>query len=353
MQEDEGVFIDPTRIINSRKDRPLAVVFSSYFPLEILDAFGFYAVTLPNIPITELPNAEAGLESFVCHPVRSWLEVLLGGEIRPALVVTQSGCDARVVLCGVIREALGDVPCLTLSLPIVANDEKAATMAKNALLSFSKDVEDLFQKKLDLERLVDAIAKRQEVRSRCFRVFSSLEEYDSTEAYKYAIASQIFPPDEFLALPLPKKALSNGVYALLSGSSIPSVRFIEDIKSLGIKIAVDDTCTGIRQASRQVEEDKDLFYAIAKSIIFRRFHGPTMVCKTRQADVVGLAKEKDVKLAILFIYKFCDPHFFEAPALCETLRNAGIFPISIEVDSGEGLLERNKTMLKSALESLG
>jgi benzoyl-CoA reductase/2-hydroxyglutaryl-CoA dehydratase subunit BcrC/BadD/HgdB len=349
MQNGEGFDILST--IDRGIHRPLAVVFSSYFPSEILDALGFYTVTLPNLPITELPNADASLESFVCHPVRSWLEALLALEIKPALVVTQSGCDARVVLCGVIREALNDVRCLTLSLPIVANDEKVVIPAKNALISFSKDVQNLFQKKLDLDRLRDAIAKRQETRSRCFRVFSSLEEYDSIEAYEYAIASQILPPDEFLALPLPKKATNKGVYALLSGSSIPSIRFIEDIESLGFKIAMDDTCTGIRQASRLVEEDTDLFTAIARSIVFRRFHGPTMICEERKAGLAYMAKEKAIKVAILFAYKFCDPHLFEAPRLSQALRDSGIFPIAIEVDSGEALLERNKTMLKSALES--
>jgi len=343
---------DLLSVVNKCTKHPLAIVFSSYFPSELLDSFGFYTVTLPNLPIVDLPNADALLESFVCHPVRSWIEFLLRGEIKPALIVTQSGCDARVVLCAVIRKALDNVPCLTLSLPIVANEEKALIATKYALISFSKDVETLFQKKLDLDRLRDAIAKRQEIRSRCLNVFSSLEEYDSVEAYKYAIASQILPPEMFLEQPLPKKTANKGVYALLSGSSIPSIRFIEDIESLGIKIVMDDSCTGARQASRLVEDHTDPFYALAKSIVFRRLHGPTMIYEGREADVARIAKEKCVKIAILSIYKFCDPHLFEAPRLAEALRRASIFPVTIEVDSGEALLERNKTLLQTALESL-
>lgn len=361
---------DPVGALRERAQgsgRELGLAFSSYFPLEVLDALDLEGAWLPNLCSPDSPEADAELQAFVCNPVRAAVQAVLGEGLPIGLFATTTGCDARLALGGVLRQDRVTAPTVMLRLPVSVGTRTSVTQGVNAVRAFCSEAEAALDRHLDPEVLAEACLARQAVRERVSDLLERMgDEVGATAAYTAARASQVLAPRVFLdamrASPEPPGPPRNGVRTLISGSSLPSLRLIEDIESLGAIIVADDTCTGLRGVCRRVALPEDasshcevVLDAIGRSLIERPWHGPVMVepGRARAERIVAMARRRKVRVAIFVRFKFCDPHAFEVPLLSRALEEVGVTSLDLEVDREPGLSSRDAMRLQTMLERLG
>jgi len=348
---------NPIEALRERaRNTPLGLAFSSYFPLEVLDAMGLEGASMPNRPAPDYPAAEAELQTFVCNPVRAAVDTVLSAGLPVGLIATTTGCDARLAI-GSVLGARYSAPAVMLRLPVKLGSVAALRQAEAALAAFCRDAEAALGRALDPDRLAQACTQREAVRVRLTDLFEGLGERTSAmHAYAAALASQVMSPSQILELlddPGESGAMRSGPRILLSGSSIPSLQFIADIESLGAVIAADDTCTGVRGACRRVHpRGDDLLNAIARSVLERPVHGPVLVQEPhlRAAHLASLARSRRVQAVVFCCYKFCDPHAFEIPGLRAALQRDGIPSVVVEADREPGLAARDRMRVQALLE---
>jgi len=357
---------DPLGALESRaaySGRRLGLAFSSYFPVEVMDALGLEGAWLPPVPRADYPRAESVLQAFVCNPVRSATDIVLGRDLPIGLLASTTGCDARTVLSGIFRTAGMEDPIVLLRLPVAVGTETTTRQFIDALRAFCDEAAGVLGHRIDMATLSESCSAREDVREKFRDLFLRLGDDDvyAPSVYTAAVAAQVMEPRAFLdALGSgpPARARADdgdGVRVMISGSSIPSPRIIDDIESIGARITADDTCTGIRAACRTVKQDSDdLIEAIGKSIANRSHHGPVMLEPDhgRIHGVVDTARERKVEAVIMLHYKFCDPHSFEAPGLAKALDDVGIRSLMVETDRDKGLASRDRTRVQTLLEGI-
>ncbi len=350
--------------------RELALTFSGLFPLELLDAMGFHGVWLPPVLRNRYNRADTMLQVFMCSRARSFVDVVAGSELPVAAIGAVTDCDAKDVIPGVLHAGGCETPVVTLRMPIRVDTPAAVDFAVNGVRHWVAEAEHAFNRRLDPDLLAGACALRLRTRQRLSEMFQKLgTEVDPVFAYSAAVSAQVMEPEAFLhaldAAPWPKPDHKRRMIpVLMSGSELPNIKIIEDLAGLGALIVLDDTETGTRAASRPVQHpgcqdaetppppDLDgLLEAIGAGIVYKK-HGPTKVSPAgnRIQGIVSAALDRGVQAAVLGLFKFCDPHAFEAPALIEQLKMAGIHSIVVETDKETGLLARERTRLQTLLE---
>lgn len=355
---------DPVGTLRSRSEatgRTLGLAFSSYFPLEILDAFGLEGAWMPPDPRADYPEAESVLQAFVCNCVRSSTDVILQGKLPIGLIAGATGCDSRLALATILRTAGIGAPVTLFRLPVTVGTPLAVKHASAALSEFCREAGKALGREPDHEALKTACARREQGRVLLTGFFEGLGDngLPAAKVYTAALAAQVMDPLAFLeaaqGLASDESGSSDRVRIMLSGSSIPAPRIVADLESLGAAVVADDTCTGVRASCRRVGPSSgDLIEAIGASLVTRPFHGPTMLepDHVRIRQVVETAKSRDVQAVVMLHYKFCDPHAFEAPGLTEALERADIRSLVLEIDREPGLASRDRTRVETLLEAI-
>jgi benzoyl-CoA reductase subunit C len=127
---------------------------------------------------------------------------------------------------------------------------------------------------------------------------------------------------------------NSGVRLMLLGSENDDTDLVGFVESMGGQIVVDEHCTGTRYFWGEVLPGDDPLTAIAQRYVDR----PPCPLKDlterrRVKHVLTLAKEYQVKGAIMVLEKFCDPHEFDLPLIEGALKEADIPTLILEVDS--------------------
>jgi benzoyl-CoA reductase/2-hydroxyglutaryl-CoA dehydratase subunit BcrC/BadD/HgdB len=123
------------------------------------------------------------------------------------------------------------------------------------------------------------------------------------------------------------------------------------IEEAGGAIVWDDFCTGARYFSEIINEGADPVSRISERLINR------IVCPAKHMDldgrvrhIIGLVKEKNAQGVIYLLLKFCDPHAFDYPFIKQSLDDAGIPVMLMEINdpisSGGQLATRFEAFLE-------
>ena len=139
---------------------------------------------------------------------------------------------------------------------------------------------------------------------------------------------------EELLQELPSRNLDDsGERLMILGSEDDDTEFLGMVEGLGARFVIDDHCTGTRYFDKEVKINGDLLAAISERYV-KRIPCPSKDWpqRTRLDYIVQLAKDYDVKGAILIQQKFCDPHELDIPIIKQTLENNGIPTIFLEFD---------------------
>ncbi len=162
------------------------------------------------------------------------------------------------------------------------------------------------------------------------------------EAMEIAMAQQmVFKPEHSEEL---KKLVSeikqgsekvnDGVRLMILGSEDDDIAFLNMIESVGANVVVDDHCVGTRYFWNNVETNGgNLIEAIAKRYVERpACPSKDWMYRSRIDHLLNLAKEYDVKGAIVIQQKFCDPHELDIPAINKAFKENDLKTLFLEFD---------------------
>lgn len=123
------------------------------------------------------------------------------------------------------------------------------------------------------------------------------------------------------------------VRLMLIGTSNDDVGVVELIESSGGIVVIDDHCTGSRYFWNEVVPERDRLSAIASRYIDKPLC-PVRDLETehRVGHVVELAKEYNIRGAILLQQKFCDPLAYDMMYVPPALEKEGIRTLTLELD---------------------
>jgi len=146
---------------------------------------------------------------------------------------------------------------------------------------------------------------------------------------------------------------SNGKRLLLAGGLCSMPDIFNIIETSGGIVVGDDFCTGARYAAGEIEASGDIMAAIADRYAER------IVCPAKHAGlysrgdhVLHLAKEKQADGVIFMYLKFCDPHAFDYPYMCDMLEEAGIPSMVFEIEDRLPSEGQFKTRCEAFIEML-
>ena len=341
---------------------PVAITNSPLFPLELLDGLGMYSIWLPPVVRPAYVNADRWVQVFMCARAKSFLDIASGRQFPVALIASPIDCDAKDVTLGILQAAGIKTPLLQFRQPIRLDSPSSMQFMYDGLRQVLEDAEKLglaFSESLFFE----SCRLREEARKRLRQVFDGIgREFDPVLAYAAAISYQVMRPQEFLeAFSLSELANSrDGLEVFLIGSELPSLAYVQTLHDMGALVVADDTWTGSRAASMRMRlEDCQgdslelALQGLAQALLEMR-HGPTKVghMSERIKTLVSKGVAKGARAAIFLLFKFCDPHAFEAPELIEAFKGVRIRSLVIEVEKEARLVERERTRLATLIESL-
>ncbi len=124
-----------------------------------------------------------------------------------------------------------------------------------------------------------------------------------------------------------------GTRLMILGSEDDDLSFVRMVESNGGTVVVDDHCVGTRYFWNNVPENDNVIKAIAQRYCERPpCPSKDWMERTRIPHIIQLAKDYDVKGAIVIQQKFCDPHELDIPAIMKALNGEGAKTLFLEFD---------------------
>jgi benzoyl-CoA reductase subunit C len=339
--------------------------FCTYVPEEILYAADILPVRV--LGSHEPPTVtEPYIFAMYCHFCRDCLAQGLKGRFNylDGIVEGQS--------CLHLRQAFNawrlHIPIdykYYIYVPHGVQTQRATPYLRAELAKFKQSLEKWTSKQItnqDLDRGISILNRNREL-------MRKISEYRKTnppkltglEAMEIVLSSQMIDKEEHSKLleqllqELPNRKLErrSDIRLMIIGSEDDDRVFMKNVEDLGATFVVDEHCTGTRYFWDNVKEgQEDRLQAIAERYITR------VPCPskdwpefTRIKHAVNLAKEYNVKGALIIQNKFCDPHGIEIPPLREALAQVGVqtYPLEFDVTVPWGQF---RTRVEAFLEQL-
>ncbi|MHB8069041.1 MAG: double-cubane-cluster-containing anaerobic reductase [Desulfobaccales bacterium] len=142
---------------------------------------------------------------------------------------------------------------------------------------------------------------------------------------------------------------------MLSGCpmAVPNWKLPFIVESSGAVIVGEESCIGTRNIRDLVDESGDTLEELLDALV-DRYMRIDCACFTpnqeRLQNIVGMAKDLQVKGVIHFALNFCQPYAIEAFKVGRALEEAGIPMLSIETDYSMEDVEQLKTRVEAFLE---
>jgi len=126
---------------------------------------------------------------------------------------------------------------------------------------------------------------------------------------------------------------NSGTRLMVLGSENDDIAFIKMVESVNGTVVADDHCIGTRYFWNNVKPNENLVESIATRYIERpACPSKDWIDRTRIPHILSMAKEFDVKGAIVIQQKFCDPHELDIPAITKALQANDIKTLFLEFD---------------------
>ena len=347
-----------------RQNKPVLGYSCSYTPEEIMYAGKILPIrVLGSLEPSRL--ADVYLPVNVCSFAKSCLNMALKGEYSPLDgYVLSNCCDNQNKIYDLWRH------CTTIKKTYFINTPHSTT--ENALKFFSEELERFkewltnnFDAEISEENLKNAIKIFNENRKLLKQVYELRRQnpplVSGSEALEIVLSSMMIPKEEHNKLlhalldeiEKRKDFPKSGVRLLVSGSVMDNSELLRLIESVGGCVVADDLCTGSRYFWNLVKENGEPMRAIAERYL-RKIPCPFMhSSEERFKHAREMAKVYNVKGAIIFTFKFCDVHGFDAPLLAEELREKeGIPVLCLEWEHSLSGIAQLKTRIEAFIEML-
>jgi benzoyl-CoA reductase subunit C len=233
-----------------------------------------------------------------------------------------------------------------LPMPNNVQSPHAVSYLAGELNAFKSALEKWTGKEITNDDIRNGIKIMNECRSLMHQLYEHRKKENppisGEETMEVAISQQLVDKKEHTA-ELKKlletiKTVSNGKNSgtrlMLLGSENDDIPFVRMVESVNGSIVIEDHCIGTRYFWNNVDEaDGDPIQLIAKRYVERpACPSKDWMDRSRIEHIVKLAKDYDVKGAIVIQQKFCDPHELDIPAIIKELNAVGIKTLFLEFD---------------------
>ena len=320
--------------------------FCSYSPEEIL-----YATDI--LPVRILGShepqdvTEAHIFGMFCPFCRDCLAQGLKGkyDYLDGIMIAQSCLHIRQAYTSWIKHIPIDFSYY-LPMPNNVQSPHAVPYLAGEIKAFKTAVEKWIGKEITDENIRNGIKTMNESRSLMHQLYEYKKQENppisGEETMEVAISQQLIDKKEHnLVLKQLIESLKSaaakqntGTRLMILGSENDDIPFVQMVESVGGTVVIDDHCIGTRYFWNNVREDgEDLLLSIAKRYIERpACPSKDWMERSRVRHIIQLAKDFNVKGAIVIQQKFCDPHEIDMPAIIKELNDADIKTLFLEFD---------------------
>jgi benzoyl-CoA reductase/2-hydroxyglutaryl-CoA dehydratase subunit BcrC/BadD/HgdB len=375
MQKIEDIYNNRGSRARSLSDAGQKVIgyFCCFVPDEIITALGLVPYRIQGSQTEPIDEADALLEPMACPFARSCFNMALKDEydFLDGFVAPHS-CDTIERLYHIWHTNKPSPFNHLINVPHMlgpSSDE----FYKNELLYFTRRLEEFAERKLDLERLKEAIRLYNRRRALLRELYGLRREspprVSGVEITKALVAGMGIPAAEHIDLisglieeikKRPAAAPDGLPRIFLWGNEIDDSSFIELVEECGAHVVMDDLCTGSRFFWQDVQETEDPFDGLVRRYL-------DIHCPRTLKPQIG-AREEDLENrfgyirrfiedwgaagAIFYIVRYCDTCELEGPDLKEYLNGLNLPVLMIEDDYSTSTMGQLRTRIQAFLEMI-
>jgi len=347
----------------------------SFVPVEMLTAAGFIPFRIRGSVHEPITKGDTQLETIACPFMRSCFDLSLKGHYDFAEgVIIPHACDSMTRSYSVWRFSLGLPYSHFINLPHTARGP-SMKFFQHELTTFRKSLERFTGKEITDEALAEAIDAYNANRDKAKALYE-LRKSDpplvsGTEILKILTVGMSLPVweanelfDEVLE-ELEQRTESSAEKEpriLVEGACVDNIDFMKLIEDSGANVVTDSLCIGTRDYWPHAETGIDPIESLAHRYLdkvncprtYREQKGESYEddLEARFGDVGALIREFSVDGVIMYLYKYCDPFGFEAPARKTYLDNLGVPSLYLEDEYSIGTIGRMRTRIQAFLEMM-
>lgn len=347
--------------------------FCCFVPDEIITALGLVPYRIQGSQSEPIDEADVLLEPMACPFARSCFNMALKGEYEflDGFVAPHS-CDTVERLYHIWRTNKPSPFNHLINVPHMlgpSSDE----FFKNELLYFTKRLEEFAGRKLEIDKLKEAIRLYNRRRALLRELYGLRREspprISGVEITKALVAGMGIPAAEHIDLisglieevkKRPAAAPDGLPRIFLWGNEIDDISFIKLVEECGAHVVMDDLCTGSRFFWQDVEETGDPFDGLVSRYL--DIHCPRTLkpqAGAREEDlenrfgyIHSFMKEWQAAAAIFYIVRYCDTCELEGPDLKEYLNGLDLPVLMIEDDYSTSTMGQLRTRIQAFLEMI-
>lgn len=320
--------------------------FCTYVPEEIL-----YAANI--LPVRILGShepqdvTEAHIFGMFCPFCRDCLAQGLKGryDYLDGIMIAQSCLHIRQAYTSWTKHIPTEFSYY-LPMPNNVQSQHSVTYLTGELKAFKSAVEKWIGKSISDEDLRSGIRLMNESRSLMHQLYEYKKKdnplISGEETMEVAISQQLIHKTDHIKelkklleeLKTKSNGKNTGTRLMLLGSENDDIPFVQMVESVNGTVVIEDHCIGTRYFWNNVENsDDDSINLIARRYVERpACPSKDWMDRSRINHILNLAKEFNVKGAIVIQQKFCDPHELDIPAITKALSNNGIKTLFLEFD---------------------
>jgi len=375
MQKIEDIYNNRGSRARSLRDEGQKIIgyFCCFVPDEIITALGLVPYRIQGSPTEPIDEADALLEPMACPFARSCFNMALKDEydFLDGFVAPHS-CDTIERLYHIWHTNKPSPFNHLINVPHMlgpSSDE----FYKNELLYFTRRLEEFAERKLDLERLKEAIRLYNRRRALLRELYGLRKEnpprVTGAEITKTLVAGMGIPATEHIELitgliaevkERPAAASDGLPRIFLWGNEIDDSSFIELVEECGAHVVMDDLCTGSRFFWQDVDETEDPFDGLVRRYL--DIHCPRTLkpqAGAREDDLENrfgyirrFIEDWEAAGAIFYIVRYCDTCELEGPDLKEYLNGLNLPVLMIEDDYSTSTMGQLRTRIQAFLEMI-
>lgn len=348
------------------RKRPVIGCLPEYCPEEIVYAAGMLPIGMWGAK-TDITHANIYFPAFACSLVQNALELgMRGAYDKISAVIIPSHCDHLKCLGQDWKAAVPQVHCIPLVHPNNRRIEGAVSYLKSEYARIRHEMEIIGDQPVSEAALADAIGVYNTWRQ-TMREFARLaRDYPHTinPKVRHLIIKSAYFMDKAEHTKLVNALMNelkkqpaetwDGKKVVLTGIMAEPDAFLDLFTENGLTIAADD----LAQESRQFRVDVPAEGTDALERLARRWNlmsgCPLLIDpeKPRRHMLVDLARESGADGVVACMMKFCDPEEFDFPFYKQTLEEADIPLLHLEMEPTGKSLEQARTRIQGFAEML-
>ncbi len=345
-------------------DRPAVGYFCPYVPEELIWAAGGHPFRLIDRPV-KISLAQAHLPAYCCHPVKSYLQHLLQGDLDFLKgIIFSHSCDAYKGLAEIWSRQVRPAFQWNLMIPTRLESDRSRDFLKTELTRLTQELGKRLQPVTGegLREALDLFSRIRESQLRLYRLRGEHPDILTGDFFARVIQSGFWLDREgYLRLlaeltgALEQTAVrpDEGVPVYLTGNMIHDPRWFSTIEDSGARVVWDDLCSGARTFRLRTPDRPDPLEALTERYMSRffcptKYYGP----QARQENLLQEVQDSGARGVIFLLYKYCEPHFFDYPDLKQFLEERGFPALLLEVEDPAQSREQIKIRIQAFVEML-